>query len=56
MDCVCAGLDGGLGFRVAVEAAEDELDLGFDFGEGGFCLKKGGDPVLDYEVVWSWQR
>lgn len=40
VDCVCAGLDGGLGFRVAVEAAEDELDLGFDFGEGCFCLKK----------------
>lgn len=49
MDGVCAGFDGGLGFGVAVETAEDEFDLGFDFGEGGFCLLEGGrgGQVLD---------
>jgi hypothetical protein len=35
-----ARLDCGLGLRVAVEAADDELDLGFYFGEGGFCLAR----------------
>lgn len=46
VDGVGAGFDGGLGFRVAVEAAEDEFDLGFDFREGGFCLWKRRAKVL----------
>lgn len=54
VDCVGAGLDGGLGFGVAVEAAEDEFDLGFDLGERGFCLEEGPPAVLDKDrVAWE---
>lgn len=36
-----AAVDGGLGFGVAGELAEDLADLAFDFGEGGFGLRGG---------------
>lgn len=47
MDGEGAGFDGGLGLGVAVEAAEDELDLGLDFGERRFGLCVGKKKTLE---------
>lgn len=52
MDCVRAGLDGGLGLGVAVEPAENEFDLGFDLREGGLSgfVVDGGTEVEAWEM------
>lgn len=61
-----AAVDGGLGFGVAGELAEDLADLALDFGEGGFGLEGFGlvsdrslccvfvAPIMALAIVLEW--